>query len=350
MSEIDDNSWSFDGHDANAMFIQGPGTATETIDLSGLFTTELTTSGSFDIRSDIWATTFGKVLQALPIPAVLLDRCFAITVLNQACARLSPKYAQIQSKPFCSLLPHDADAKRVRSIVEEVFSKRKPRVAEGLLSIDESRRWARMTFRSIRIMDQRFILVLFEDLTQQKKQLILSRKQEEELRRYREQLEQLVQDRTSELETLNQTLETEIDERRRVEEALRMLIGGMEDSIREERGRICRDVTNVTKPHLDQLKAERLPDSAKHLLECVEHDLREALSSFSYDFTQLPDILTPQELRVCELIRSSLNTKQIADVLCVTHETVSFHRTSIRKKLGLTGSDDDLALHLRKKI
>jgi len=43
--------------------------ATQTIDLSSLLTRDTTSSGSFDIRGQIWSTTFGKLLQALPIPA-----------------------------------------------------------------------------------------------------------------------------------------------------------------------------------------------------------------------------------------------------------------------------------------
>ncbi len=47
--------------------------STESIELKSLFTRDVSASGSFDMREGIWATTFGKVIQALPIPAFLID-------------------------------------------------------------------------------------------------------------------------------------------------------------------------------------------------------------------------------------------------------------------------------------
>ena len=44
---------------------------------------------------------------------------------------------------------------------------------------------------------------------------------EKELKRYHEQLEQLVQERTIQLEKMNEDLRREIEERKRAEEALR---------------------------------------------------------------------------------------------------------------------------------
>ena len=43
--------------------------STDTIDLQSLFTKDLTQSGSFDIRGELLASTFGKVIQAFPVPS-----------------------------------------------------------------------------------------------------------------------------------------------------------------------------------------------------------------------------------------------------------------------------------------
>ena len=63
---------------------RSPLESTQSIDLSSLFTGDVTTSGSFDIRGDIWATTFGRVLQALPIPALMIDDSLHVVAANQA--------------------------------------------------------------------------------------------------------------------------------------------------------------------------------------------------------------------------------------------------------------------------
>ncbi len=62
---------------------------TETIDVTSLFSKELSDTGSFDIRGDIWKTTFGQVLQALPIPAFLIDQDCNLLFANQACSKIS---------------------------------------------------------------------------------------------------------------------------------------------------------------------------------------------------------------------------------------------------------------------
>lgn len=154
---------------------------TATIDLSGLFTSELTDSGSFDIRGDIWATTFGKLLQALPIAGILIDREGNVFQANQACRRVIGRGESIEGTPFCSLLVDEGTAENAGVVLEKVFRDRRPRVGEAWLEVNGSKIWARMTFRSIRIMTERFVLTLLEDLTAQKKQLLLKQRHEEEL-------------------------------------------------------------------------------------------------------------------------------------------------------------------------
>ena len=165
---------------------------TQTIELTELFTRELTTTGSFDVRGGIWKTTFGKVIQALPIPTLLIDQSFHIVVANQAWGKISLKYEEMQHLLFSRFFPEASVARRVQSILEDVFSTRKPVVANGTLETGDSRIWARMTFRSIRVMEERFILILVEDLTADK-QISKQNKQ------HREELEKRVKERTSEL-------------------------------------------------------------------------------------------------------------------------------------------------------
>lgn len=155
---------------------------TESIDLSTLFSKDVTVSGSFNIGGEIWSTTFGKVLQALPIPALLIDRGFNVTVVNEACGRISHDYIHILGSSFVSLCPNPSSATKVQSLIEQVFADRKPRVWEIVLKIAANTIWGRMSLRSIRILDERFVLILLEDLTLEKKRLAVNRKQQEALR------------------------------------------------------------------------------------------------------------------------------------------------------------------------
>jgi PAS domain-containing protein len=171
--------------------------ATQTIDLGTLLTKEVTDSGSFDIRGDIWATTFGKVLQAIPIAAILIDKSFHIAVANQACSKISVQYESILGSSFSYLFLDNSSIGRTQSTLEEVFNDRRPRQVETMLQINEDWIWARITFRSIRVKTDRFVLALIEDLTAEKGQLMLN-------------------------QTHERSLNWEINARKRAEEALRL--------------------------------------------------------------------------------------------------------------------------------
>ncbi|MDQ7783106.1 MAG: PAS domain-containing protein [Desulfomonilaceae bacterium] len=185
--------------------------STESIELKSLLTRDVTSSGSFDVRSGIWATTFGKVVQALPIPTLLVEESLRVTVANQACGRLAPAYEKIQGKPFVSLLGGPSSVEQAESMLKQVFSDRKPRVAEGTLRIDNSPVWARLTFRPIRITRERYVLVLIEDLTREKVQLRVN----ESLRL---ELEDRVERRTAQLRKANEELTKEVAERERAQQ------------------------------------------------------------------------------------------------------------------------------------
>ena len=94
--------------DESPLLLAGERNGTETLDLSNLLTSNLTFSGSFDIRGDIWATTFGKLTQALPLPAFLIDQSCNIVVANQACRRISHEYEKILDTPFSETFPRSA--------------------------------------------------------------------------------------------------------------------------------------------------------------------------------------------------------------------------------------------------
>ncbi len=184
---------------------------TQTIDLTALFTKDLTSTGSFDVSSGIWRTTFGRVLQALPIPVLLIDTLYRIIMANQAWGRIAENYGEMVFCPFSGLFPGNSSARRAQSLLEEVFLQRKSRVAQATLEIDGRRIWARMTLRSIRVGSDRLVLVLIEDLTADKQLL-------EANKRYSEELEKTVQERTAELKSMNERLQQEIVDRQRAED------------------------------------------------------------------------------------------------------------------------------------
>jgi two-component system cell cycle sensor histidine kinase/response regulator CckA len=187
---------------------------TQSINVEGLFTRDVSDTGSFDVWGGIWATTFGKVIQALPIPAFLVDQNHQIRVANQACAKISPFYETRIRTAFYELIPDAAAKQEARSTIDQVFLTRKSIVTEMVLQIEGSRIWGRLTFRSIRMSDERLVLVLVEDLTRERHQLKVNE-------RLRAELEKRVLERTEQLRRTNEQLRQEVFERRKAEDALR---------------------------------------------------------------------------------------------------------------------------------
>ncbi len=104
---------------------------TETIDLASLFTAHISATGSFDIGSEIWTTTFGKLLQALPIPVLLIATDYRVIQANQACAKIDPDYQEILGGLFSRLFPGATVAREVQSLLEEVFCYEKDQSSPG---------------------------------------------------------------------------------------------------------------------------------------------------------------------------------------------------------------------------
>lgn len=193
--------------------------ATETIDLDGLLNLELSSTGSFDFSGQRQAS-FIKLLEALPICALLIDSSHKIVFPNACCGSVCRNYANMTGTAFESLFPHADDAIQAEASLDRVFLHRRPAVLEALLTIGTSRIWGRLHLRSLRIGKERCALLLIQDLTIEKKQLLLNRRQKQALRAAKDELEKRVQDRTLELNLTNERLRTEIVERKHAQTAL----------------------------------------------------------------------------------------------------------------------------------
>ena len=93
---------SFDNTDREnelAQRLQVGSTATESIDLHNIFGEGLTTSGSFN-AAGIKSTSFCKLLRAIPIPALLVDKSHTIIFCNDACARISRNYEKLEGTDY----------------------------------------------------------------------------------------------------------------------------------------------------------------------------------------------------------------------------------------------------------
>ncbi|AFM24491.1 hybrid sensor histidine kinase/response regulator [Desulfomonile tiedjei] len=195
------------------------GLLTETIEINGQFPNQLTESGSFDLTG-FRLTSLGKLLSALPMPALVVDGSFSIVFANESSEKLGDTTTKLVSAPFSSLFPRSRDAAAFQGILEKVFTIRKLQVSEGLVEIGTNRMWGRLNFRSLRLGKTRLILVLIEDLTLEKKQVLLIETSKEIMRQAKEKYERQFHEQTAELKLTNERLRQEIEERSKTQSAL----------------------------------------------------------------------------------------------------------------------------------
>jgi len=229
MSDKDtpNDNFSEDEHGLKLLRQKDP---TETIDLNSLFTTDLTESGSFQVKG-VRATSFGRLLQAVPIPTLLIDRQGKISFANRSCWSIASNYEELPGVPFHSLFPDPARSRKAAALIETVFKTRKPQVMEALLEFDDTKTWSRMHLRSLRLGRERSILLLIEDLTLEQKQLLRTKKYQQKLLEANQQLRKEIEKRKrteealkkarNELANKNEQLDREVAARKRAEEALK---------------------------------------------------------------------------------------------------------------------------------
>jgi len=203
-------------------------------------------------------------------------------------------------------------------------------------------------------------IVTLRDISAQKKA-------ERELRKYHDHLEELVEERTAALAKINVQLEQEIEERIRAEEALRkqevelkaqshhlaevntalkVLLKQREDDKKELGENVLSNVRELISPYLERLIKSRLNTNQKTLVNILDSNLNNLISPFISKLSFKYFNLTPMEIKVANLVKEGKTNKEIAELLCLSKNTILFHRYNIRGKLKLKNKKINLRSHL----
>jgi DNA-binding CsgD family transcriptional regulator len=190
---------------------------------------------------------------------------------------------------------------------------------------------------------------------------------EETLRRAHEELESRVEQRTTELVKLNETLKQEIEERKQIEQelrkreteletqaneleelntALRVLLKRRDQDREELEEKILFNVKELVAPYVERLKSSGLDASQTTSVSILESNLHDIVSPFAYHLSSKYLGLTPTEIQIANLVKQGMTTKEIAETLNSSHRTVEFHRKNIRKKMGIVNRKVNLRSHL----
>lgn len=156
----------------------------------------------------------------------------------------------------------------------------------------------------------------------------------------RAQLEHQLQDSLDQLENRVEERTTELEE---ANIALRVLLKSVEQSRDEYDQKILRQIKGLVAPFIAKLRARlKGNDAAIAYLDILEENLKSITSSMPDEMIGVFEILTPSEQDIALMIMRGQTTKEIARILSREPSTIEFHRNNIRKKLGLRKSGQSL--------
>jgi len=158
------------------------------------------------------------------------------------------------------------------------------------------------------------ILAIIRDVTERK--LV-----QKELDKYRRFLETLVMERTDSLEKANT--------------ALRIMLRQENEIKRELEHKILTNMKKLILPSLRKIKEKKECRKLRSYFDDIEMHLDDIISPFAHKLSANHYDLTPTQLRIADLLKQGKTTKEIAVFLNLSINTVHFHRTNIRKKVGI---------------
>jgi PAS domain S-box-containing protein len=188
------------------------------------------------------------------------------------------------------------------------------------------------------------------DITDRKQTERQLQESHELLEAYSSFLEAKVRERTMDLEKSQRELKRYSESLEKTNEALKIIIQGIEEQKKEVEKKIGHNLNLTVKPIIEQLKSHDLPETAGFLLTSLEFNLDNMFSSFGTTLIRDGHGLTPREVRICDMVRSGLSSKQMAKILGISGQTVLVHRKNIRRKLGLAKSRQNLASFLKANL
>ena len=181
--------------------------------------------------------------------------------------------------------------------------------------------------------------ILTNDITQRKCA-------EEQMTKYHEKLQHLVDERTAKLRQAEKEL---FEQNRLLQEkniALREVMGQLEGEKKNIAETIRNNMEQLVLPQIDKIRAACSEDCEKHL-QLLEYNLKEITAGFGRFISDKLNRLTQKEIEICDMIKRGMSCKEIARLQNTSPRTVETHRNRIRKKLGITDTAVNLATFLK---
>ena len=125
--------------------------------------------------------------------------------------------------------------------------------------------------------------------------------------------------------------------------AIQEIVEHMERVKNKTKEDIAINIGEAVIPILRKLRMKGVSPKYVDLLHSYFNDL---VSSFGRRITEGSLRLSPREIEICNMVKGNLSSKEISQLLSVSHDTVIRHRKNIRKKLGISNRKVNLTSFL----
>jgi DNA-binding CsgD family transcriptional regulator len=151
------------------------------------------------------------------------------------------------------------------------------------------------------------------------------------------------------LQETNRQLTLERQTLKETNSALRAVMAQIEAEKQAISQSIQQNVEKILIPVLHALTLE-IPKAQMKYVELLKTNLEEITSPFVNHLSKKYQSLTPVEIKICNMIKNDLRTKEIAQILNISSATVNRHREHIRKKLRITNQQVNLTTFLQSTM
>jgi DNA-binding NarL/FixJ family response regulator len=186
---------------------------------------------------------------------------------------------------------------------------------------------------------------------------------EQDLRHNNENLEALVDERTSELSLAIEALEksnikyrktatdllkaeskltAKSDDLAGTNLALQQMMQKNKEDRKEIEQKIMFTIHEMVEPYIERLTKSPLNDAQQSFVKLIHTNLQEITAPFMQGLSHKYFRLNPMEIRVADLIRQGNSTVKIANELNTTKRNIEFYRDQIREKIGIKNTKANL--------
>lgn len=141
--------------------------------------------------------------------------------------------------------------------------------------------------------------------------------------------------------------ESRLLEQKQALEHKTVALGEIIKQIEVEKAKIKEDIAiNINDILLPIVAKLKIKNAGRKYIQLLQFHLRELGSSFGRKITEKSARLTSREIEICSMIKGGLTSKEAAQLLDISHQTVERHRKNIRNKLGISNKDINLTSFL----